>query len=246
MSLTHRITDDLGRAIVAGAYPPGAVLGEGAIAAREGAAQGAGRGAVREAVKMLEAKGLIEARPRRGTAVLPVHRWNLYDRDVQAWMRATQPSPALLAELLETRRAFEPAAARLAAERAPAEEIEAIRASHGRMVEAEAGRDDPYDADLAFHAAVLRASGNRFFAALVPLIDTALRHSIQLTNAACGDAVGDLAAHTRVLDAVAARDAPGAERAMRTLLDDVARALGGAGDGAGMDEVDGSTRRTET
>ena len=228
MSLTHRITDDLGRAIVAGAYPPGAVLAEGVIAAREGAGQGAGRGAVREAVKMLEAKGLIEARPRRGTAVLPVHRWNLYDRDVQAWMRAARPSPALLGELLETRRAFEPAAARLAAARAPAEEVEALRAAHRRMAEAEAGRDDPCDADLAFHAAVLRASGNRFFAALVPLIDTALRHSIAVTNAARGDAVGDLAAHTRVLDAIAVRDAAGAERAMRALLDDVARALGGS------------------
>ena len=244
MSLAHRITQDLGRAIVGGAYLPGAVLGEGAIAAREGAGQGAGRGAVREAVKMLEAKGLIEARPRRGTAVLPVHRWNLYDRDVQAWMRAGRPSPALLGELLETRRAFEPAAARLAAARATDQQLVSIRTAHRRMAEAEAGRDDPSDADLAFHAAVLRTSGNRFFAALVPLIDTALRHSIQVTNAARGDAVGDLAAHTRVLDAVAARDAPGAEAAMRALLDDVAHALGWAAEEPG--EAQDYTRRTST
>lgn len=234
MSLTHRITEDLGRAIVGGAYPPGAVLGEGVIAAREGAGRGAGRGAVREAVKMLEAKGLIEARPRRGTAVLPVHRWNLYDRDVQAWMRAGRPSPALLRELLETRRAFEPAAARLAAERGGKAEIDALRAAHARMREAEAGRDDPCDADLAFHAAILRASGNRFFAALVPLIDTALRHSIATTNAARGDAVGDLAAHAAVMQAVADRHAPAAEEAMRALLSDVARAL----------ETDAPSRRT--
>lgn len=239
MSLTHRITDDLGRAIVAGAYPPGAVLAEGAIASREGAGQGAGRGAVREAVKMLEAKGLIEARPRRGTTVLPVHRWNLYDRDVQAWMRAGRPSPALLSELLETRRAFEPAAARLAAERGAAEAIDAVRDAHARMGDAEAGRDDPCDADLAFHAAILRASGNRFFAALAPLIETALRHSIRTTNAARGDAVGDLAAHTRVLDAIAARDAPGAEAAMSALLDDVAHAL----DSAGPSHANDGTRR---
>ena len=225
MSLVHLITDDVGQAIVGGALTPGAVLDETSIAARPGGARGAGRGAVREAVKMLEAKGLLEARPRRGTTVLPVDRWNLYDADVQAWMRAGTPDRALLAELLQTRLAFEPAAASSAARLGDAARLEPIAAAHARMVAASEGGDDACDADLAFHAAILRASGNRFFAALVPLIDTALRHSIRITNAAHGSVVGDLDAHARVRDAVLGGDPDAAAAAMRALLSDVERTL---------------------
>lgn len=233
MGLSQRITDDLGRAIVAGSVRPGTILGEASIGARQGVE--AGRGAVREAVKMLEAKGLIEARPRRGTAVLPVGRWNLYDRDVQAWMRTAVPTPGLLAELTETRLAFEPAAAAKSARRADPDGLAAIDTAHARMVAAADGRDDPHDADVAFHSAILVASGNRFFAALAPLIETALLHSIRATNAATGDAVGDLAAHTRVRDAVLSARPEAAEVAMRALLADVERTLalrvpGGASD----------------
>ena len=226
MSLVRMITSDVGQAIVGGALATGAILDESSIAARPGDARGAGRGAVREGVKMLEAKGLLEARPRRGTAVLPPERWNLYDADVQAWMRAGTPDRALLAELLQTRLAFEPAAAASAARIGEAAKLEPIAAAHARMAAAKRGRDDPCDADLAFHAAILRASGNRFFAALVPLIDTALRHSIRITNAASGSVVGDLDAHALVRDAILGRDPDAADAAMRALLGDVERTLG--------------------
>mgnify|MGYP002777920900 CR=1 FL=1 len=42
------------------------------------------RVAWREAVKILEAKGLVESRPRLGTRVAAKGRWNLLDPDVLA------------------------------------------------------------------------------------------------------------------------------------------------------------------
>ncbi len=217
-SLTWRVTEALGKAIVSGAYPSGAVLpNEDDIAAEHGV----GRSAVREAAKILEAKGLIAGRPRLGTAVLDRGHWNQYDRDVQAWTRAAAPDRALLLELLEMRSAFEPLAAMLAASRGSVQAVRAIRLAYGRMAEAERGRDDPHQSDLAFHTAILGAAGNRFLAGLAPLLSTALMFSIRVTNARRGDVVGDLAAHARVLDAIERRDPEGAASAMRSLLADV-------------------------
>jgi DNA-binding FadR family transcriptional regulator len=143
-------------------------------------------------------------------------------------MRSGASSPELLRDLTETRLAFEPIAARGAAARVAvaADAIVAVDRALERMWAAAEGRDDPHGSDVAFHAAILRASGNRFFAALVPLIETALLHSIRATNAAQGDPVGDLAAHARVRDEIAGGDADGAEAAMRALLGDVRRTLG--------------------
>lgn len=226
MSLVLKLTNELGCAIVAGQFPPGSVLpNENGLSS----GGGLGRGVVREAVSMLQAKGLIETRPKRGSTVLPMGQWQHYDRDVQTWMRATTPNQTLLVELVEIRTASEPLAAGLAAGRGNPEALAAIDRAHQRMKEALVGRDDPYDSDLAFHTAILEASGNRFFAGLSPLIGTSLLFSFRITNAARGDRVGDLAAHTRVAKAILSRNVKGAERAMRALLLDVARTIEGLG-----------------
>jgi len=222
LSLTWRVTNDLGAAIASGAYPPGSVLpNESELSVQTGT----GRSSIREAVKILESKGLVEARPKRGTAVLPVQKWNLYDRNVQLWLRASPPSPELLMELIEVRRAFEPVAASLAATRIRENDIAALRDAYRRMQEAQHGRDDPYEADLAFHTAILRASGNRFFGALVSLIGTALLLSFRVTNAARRDKVGDLRAHRLVLKSIERKDPRAAGGAMQELLDDVSRVI---------------------
>jgi DNA-binding FadR family transcriptional regulator len=221
VNLTRQLAETLGRAIVTGAQATGTFLSEQDIAGDEHAS----RVAVREAVRILEGKGLIDARPRRGTTVLPPDRWNIFDRDVQAWMRAGPAQVALLAELVAMRRIIEPAAAAIAAVQANPAHLAALTAAHDRMVAAQDGNGDSLDADVAFHAAILAATNNRFLSALTPAIETALRQSIRLTNALRGDMVGDIAAHTAVFHCIRDRDAPGAEAAMRSLLDDVATTL---------------------
>jgi DNA-binding FadR family transcriptional regulator len=221
VNLTHTLADALGRDIVSGAHASGATLSEATVAGSEQAS----RSAVREAVRILEGKGLIEARPRRGTTVLPPDRWNLYDRDVQAWLRVAPAQSRLLNDLLVMRRIVEPEAAALAAVSGNDRNLARLSAAHERMIAAQDGSGDSLDADIAFHAAILSASENSFLGALAPLIETALRQSIRLTNALRGDVVGDLAAHSQVFHAIRDCDADRARTAMCRLLDDVAHAL---------------------
>ena len=52
---------------------------------------GVSRTALREAVKILSAKGIVETRRKRGTAVLPTERWNLLDPEVIVWLCEARP-----------------------------------------------------------------------------------------------------------------------------------------------------------
>src|SRR5437762_9890658 len=76
------------------------------------------RTVLREATKVLAAKRLVESRPKTGTRVRPRKDWNLLDPDVLAWQVEAGADAEFLAQALEVRRMIEPAAARLAAERA--------------------------------------------------------------------------------------------------------------------------------
>src|SRR3546814_9273076 len=71
------------------------------------------------------------------------------------------------------------------------------------MREAEIGRDDTLDADIAFHVAVLYASGNPFYAQFRDVVDTALRTSIRFTNRIAGRSAS-IDDHAAVHEAIAA------------------------------------------
>lgn len=179
---------------------------------------GASRSVLREAVKMLTAKGLLKARPRQGTWIEPERNWNLLDPDVLRWLLERKFSPSLLLEFTQVRLAIEPEAASLAARHADEKAKAAIQAALHRMLAAEQGDDDPLTADIAFHVAVLEATGNRFYAQLRDVIDAALRTSIRLTNRHRGVRLASLADHQRVADAILAGDAHGAAVAMHHLI----------------------------
>src|SRR5688572_30987385 len=157
-NLTTRIVNDLGVAIVTGTYSdknPFPV--ESDLCTQFNAS----RSVLREAVKMLTAKGLLKARPRQGTRVQPVETWNLLDPDVLRWMLERKFSLSLLIQFTELRLGVEPLAAALAARTATAEDRAAIERTIERMIASERGAEDPLEADIAFHTAILHASGNR-------------------------------------------------------------------------------------
>lgn len=214
-NLTFRVMEDLGVAIVTGQFtednpfPIEAVLCE---------KYGVSRSVLREAVKMLTAKGLLGARPRHGTWVQPERSWNFLDPDVLRWLLERKLSFQLLTEFTQMRMAVEPFAAAMAAEMAGRSEVAAIMSAINRMVAAEHGDDDPLTSDIAFHVAVMRASGNRFYAQLCDMIDTAARFSIRATNYFKGVAQASAADHKKVADAIVLGDAKAAESAMRFLM----------------------------
>jgi DNA-binding FadR family transcriptional regulator len=214
-NLTSSIVRDLGISIVTGEFcddKPFPV--ESALCTQYGVS----RSVLREAVKMLTAKGLLRARPRQGTRVQPEDEWNLLDPDVLRWMLERKFSLELLIQFTEMRLAFEPAAAALAAQNANEAQRSAVALAIGRMLAAGKGDDDPLESDIAFHVAVLRASGNQFYAQLRELIQTALRFSIRRTNASKGVSLASVLDHKRVSDAIHNRDPSAAETHMRELI----------------------------
>jgi DNA-binding FadR family transcriptional regulator len=215
-NLTFSMLDELGSAIVTGAYETARFPTEAELAAQHKVS----RSVTREAVKMLTAKGLLTARPRKGTSVQPSSHWNLFDTDVLRWLLDRKFSLELLRQFSELRIAIEPAAAALAARRRDAREIEAIRASYAAMEAAEAGQGDALECDMAFHIAVLNASGNPFYMQFRDLVETALRTSIRFTNRFVGR-TASLPQHAAVLNAVEGGDAAGAEASMAEIISGV-------------------------
>ncbi len=217
-NMTMAIVSQLGTAIVTGQYGDKNPFPIEAELCRQ---LGVSRSVLREAIKMLTAKGLLASRPRHGTSVQPESMWNLLDPDVLRWLLERKFSLDLLAQFAEMRLAVEPMAAMLAARKATPTGIARIRKAIERMRAAARGEDDPLESDIAFHVAVLQATGNRFYAQLEGLIETALRISIQFTNQYKGVPLADVNEHRKIFDAIEARDPQRAGETMEKIIHEV-------------------------
>lgn len=208
--------DALGQAIVTGHYDARPFPTEAEIAK----AHGVSRSVTREAVKMLTAKGLVSARPRHGTVVESASEWNLLDPDVLRWMLERKFSVELLRQFNQLRIAIEPEAAALAARHHTSDDLERIHDGLARMRAAETGSDDPLEADIDFHIAVLRASRNPFYLQFRSMVSTALQTSIRFTNQLKGR-MASVADHAAVADAIQRRDPEAARTAMAAIINEV-------------------------
>ncbi len=217
-NITYSLVETLGRSIVAGSYRADHPLSTEAELSQQ---YGASRSVTREAVKMLTTKGLLSARPRKGTTVQPESAWNLFDPDVLRWLLERPSSLDLLRQFSEVRLAIEPTAAALVAMRGDPADLAPIEAGLERMRAAERGEDEGLDADIAFHVAILHATHNPFYRQLDDLVNTALRISIRLTNSRKGVRQASVPAHAKVVDAIRDKDPAAASKAMAALLEEV-------------------------
>lgn len=220
--LTRELVETIGGKIVRGETEPGGSLPIEAELAKQ---YETSRTVIREAIKMLTAKGLVGSRPRRGTYVEPEHKWNILDPDVLRWILHRRFSFELMRDFLVAREGIEPKAAAAAALRQDKEAIAEIGRKLDDMREAAAGRMDSLESDIAFHIAILHASGNRFFVQFSHVIETALRFSIRLTNSAKGVRTASVPDHDRIYQAIAKGDATKAEAAAQALLTEAIRLL---------------------
>ncbi|MDQ1125964.1 transcriptional regulator, GntR family [Microbacterium sp. LKL04] len=169
------IVETLGRRIVGGELPPGTGL---TLAGLEESFT-ASRTVVREAVRVLEAHGLLTSRRRVGLVVRPQAEWDILNADIIEWSLDSPRRRDVLIELTDLRVAVEPVAARLAAERAgDAERDELVRWATllSDLGNQGLGDSDEYlDADIAYHRLLLRASGNALFEKLGDPIAEILR-----------------------------------------------------------------------
>jgi DNA-binding FadR family transcriptional regulator len=208
--------DHLGEAIVSGRYAPGASLPPEPLLGEE---LGVSRTVVREAVKSLAAKGLLSTGPKVGTRVLSSEHWNWFDPDVVLWHSRTGLTREFLRDLQDLRRVVEPAAVRMAAERATPQDIAEIEAAYEGMRRAVEEGGDYVSYDLRFHQGLLRACGNRMMVQMSQAIGALLRTSFEISTTRKDGPRLSLPMHRAVLDAVIARNPAKAERAILVLID---------------------------
>ena len=215
-NLHSQVLWQLGVAIVGGDYPEGSILPPDTDLLQRFAVS---RTVLREALKTLSAKGMIEARARIGTRVLPRSRWNLFDADVLAWHFETGPNVAFLKSLSEIRIGIELESAALAAARRTTEQADSLLDCASRMGQAETAEQFAR-IDLEFHRSVAEASGNPFMASISALVELALTAAFTISSPVEDDAAmaATVAAHGRIARAIAAGDAEESREAMRAVI----------------------------
>ncbi len=222
-SLHRRIVHGLGKQILSGKIQPGDAL-------PIPAGVHASRTALREAIKVLTAKGLVEARPRVGTRVRSRDAWQLLDPDVLGWQRDSPLRIDFLRQLTEFREVIEPAAAAMAALRATERDVEVIDRAYQDM--AAAARTDRVQlekfvaADRRFHAAIVRATGNDLVRQLGQTVFSALVISFRATSRRRGAARASVPMHKAILDAIRKKRPADARQAMIRLMNYTAAEVG--------------------
>jgi GntR family transcriptional repressor for pyruvate dehydrogenase complex len=216
--LADDIADRIRVLIVDGTFPPGQPLpGERVLAERFGVS----RGSIRDAFRMLEMIGLLEMRHGQGT----FPRELSVDRLVTPLTSMLTNRRDLEGELMDVRRMFEPAVARVAASRITDEDLDTLR----RILEVQrrkvkAGQSAIVE-DTAFHAALARATRNTVVVRIMETLNDLLTESRKLALKQQSRPERSLEGHEAVVAAIERRDADAAAAAMHEHIDQIAELL---------------------
>jgi GntR family transcriptional repressor for pyruvate dehydrogenase complex len=230
MSRLHRT---LLRALVAdiasGALPVGARLPRELELAES---FGVSRGVARECLRSLEERGLVTVKHGSGATVRPASEWDMLNPDVIAAVLGGERGARLLGDYLECRRLLEIEAAALAAQRATRGDLVALAEALERMTAAAvqtaggpSAEDRFHDADIAFHRAVIQATGNHALGRMTEPVHRALAAARRPLARPEHRLERSLPEHRRILAAIADRDPDAAREAMRDHLLTVERYL---------------------
>jgi len=220
-----RASEIIGRRIVSGDLAPGSTLPN---LDQLASALSTSRLSIREEIKVLVGKGLVSSTPRRGTVVRPRDQWSRLDADVLSWQIGEVPNAAFVRNLFEMRRLIEPEAAAMVATRATREAVAEVERALARMAAAESRTAESIKADLDFHHAMLRGTGNEFIAAFGPIIETSLMTTFRIQRDAWSDPKNFVPSHAAIVDAIVRGDA---DDARRTTLSQLEKAEADAMDG---------------
>lgn len=199
---------------------------------------GVSRTVVREGLTSLEMQGVLELVPGRKPVV--VRRFERAFAETLG--HAVGQDSARLGELLEVRRIVEPEAAALAAVRATAEELAAMQRAVDEM-DAHLDATEGYvDADVAFHEALLSASGNQLLAEMLRPAAGLLVESRRLSVGARRPPASALDEHRRILAAIRAGDPAVARAAVAEHLSATALDLAASADPDDVVAASGSSQ----
>lgn len=226
--LHGRVVDELGLRIMSGKLAAGATVDTEELTS----VYDVSRTVVREALKVLAGKGLIDARPRRGTYVRERLHWNLLDPDVLRWQFDTLTDTSILEKLHEVRVMVEPAAAELAAARRTDDDVAVLIEAVDAMGLADTSADAIAEADLRFHLGLIAATHNELIEQLSIIIGIGLSARDQYVHNHRVSIKRGLQMHRDIATAVAAGDPVAARERMLELLESAASDVRELGDGA--------------
>lgn len=196
-SLHNEVAAQLRERIFAGLLAPGSFVDELALCNELAIS----RTPLREALKVLTAEGLLTHQPRRGCFVSEIT-----ERDLD------QIFPVIA--LLEGRCAYE------AANNATDADLDALQQLHERLSRHAQARqiNDYYDVNFAIHEAIITLANNRWLGQVIGDLRKLVKLARLQQLHAPGRLEQSLSEHMAVFAALKARDAEGAEAAMRTHL----------------------------
>lgn len=208
--LPIKVADLISRRISAGDLKPGDRLPtEQAMAARLGVS----RNVVREAMARLRSDGLVQARQGVGAFLARTDAASALRIDAEALNDQRE-----FAHLFELRAILEIRAAGLAAERRAPRGMNELKGALERMRGSEKWAEGGVDADLDFHRAVARATGNPYLAKVAAFLSEQVRESIVKTRERLKSVTEvvdvTIAEHQAIADAIRSKSPAAARRAM--------------------------------
>jgi len=212
--LASVVLEELAHRIIGGTFPEGSVLPTEPVLCQQFSFS---RTVIREGLKQLEERGLVRVEQGRGTSVLPRDSWNLLDPNVIRIALIYDTDMSLLDDLITVRRILEREMARIAATRLTEAELAVLAENIERM---KASYDD-YERfrvlDNAFHAVVMKASGNEVGLTVVRTIHTFGGATPPLASGASRAALKrTVIAHRAIYEALVARDGEAAGELIST------------------------------
>ena len=216
--LQKTVIEGIGRTIIGGKILPGEFL---PTEPELGANYNVSRTSVREAMRVLSAKGLIEIRQKVGTRVQEPEHWNIFDSDILRWHHEEGRGDAVMLDLIELRQILEPAAAKLAANRANMDQHRSLKAAIQTMQDQLDSPEDFARADLDFHLAVYEASQNSFLLQFGSVVSDFLRRVFMIQQQAVRGRQAlelDVQLHNEVYEAINRGDGQLAADTMLTVV----------------------------
>ncbi|HEV7169279.1 MAG TPA: FadR/GntR family transcriptional regulator [Micrococcaceae bacterium] len=209
-TLVDDVVDRVLERILSGGFQAGAALPPEAEIAKT---SDVSRLTAREAIKVLKAQNIVYVKRGLGTFVNPPERWTGLEAIMRAASRGVASDQVAL-RLLEVRRMVETGAAELAANRHGEEDLASMQDCIATMEAAHRSGDVGAltEADISFHNAILKASGNPFVPALLGQLTTLL-YAMRRETSAFPDVQQHAIHHHKLILAAIASGEPVAARA---------------------------------
>jgi GntR family transcriptional repressor for pyruvate dehydrogenase complex len=212
---TEQVRDQLLTAIERGDFPPGSMLPSERVLCET---FNVSRVSVREAISGLEAVGLIRVRHGRGAFV----RSGLADPE-GPFVKYLELHRDELMELLKVRGALDELAAEEAALHGTDEGLAQMVAASAAFAAAVENKDLAImaESDVNFHVSISRCSGGKLLPQLLIELNSILEESRRMTLASRGRSTQSVKEHQDIVDAILAKDARGARKAVEQHISSV-------------------------